>query len=139
MLGDEPVDPEELLLRRFNPNDETHLAQDEGTGEFRLRSGAFYLRRGEVGHSCHRRTVLEANQVTVDLVRNPPYVGLAEAQVRRIGSCTPRWDVRPDPWPPDHERGHPEDVAHSLIVPSTPPKQAHNRRLAACFAILSLS
>ncbi len=141
MLGDEPVNPEEFLVRRFNPDDASHVVLDEGTGEYQLRSGAFYLRADDVGHSCHRRLVLEANQVPVDLVKNPPtYVGLAESCVQTIRSCDPPWEVRADPWPSGEDRDHPEDVAHSLIVPPiVPPKRAQTRRLVACFGILTMS
>lgn len=139
MLGDEPVDPEEVLVRRFNPDDEAHVVCDEGTGEYRLRSGAFYLRPEETGYSSHRRRVLDANCLSVDLVRNPPtYVGLAEARVLPIQSCSPSWEVHPDPWPTGPDPHHPEDVAHSLIVPTMPPKRTHIRRLVSCFAILSI-
>jgi hypothetical protein len=140
MLGDEPVDADEVILRRFNPDDDSHVVRDEGTGDYRLRSGAFYLRPDETGHSSHRRRVLDENQLSVDLVKNPPtYTGLAEARVEPIRCCEPSWEVRPDPWPTGYNPTHPEDVAHSLIVPTTLPKRTHVRRLARCFAVLSMT
>lgn len=139
MVGDEPVSQDEAILRRFNPADESHVKQDEGTGDYFLRSGAFYLRSEDVGHSCHRRRVLDSHQLPIDVVRSPPtYIGLAEARVATVESCDPGWEVRPDPWPDGYDASHPEDVAHSLVVPAAPPKKPHTRQLVSCFSILSM-
>lgn len=139
MRGDEPVESGELILRRFNPGDSSHLTQDEGTGEHQLRSGAFYLRDDEDGYSSNRRRILDANNLSIELVKEPPYVGLAVAEAAHIGNCEPPWEVRPDPWPDGYSPDRPQDVSHSLIVPSIRPNRTKIRRLVRRFVILDLS
>lgn len=136
MLESESLASTELVVRRFDPDRDDHIATDEGTGQPRLRRGAFILRKGEDGLSVHRRLILEHNGLSLDQVVRPPYVGLAQAQVEDVGSCEPPWSVVADPWPRG-EDGPPEDVAHSLIVPSVRPTGAHFRKLVACFSILN--
>lgn len=138
MLGDETIMPEESVLRRFNPTRPDHIAQDEGTGEYRLRSGAFYLRRDEEGYSTHRRHVLDANHLAADLVKSPPYVGLAEASVKCIHACNPQWIVQPDPWPEGYDASRPVDAAHALVIPTARPTRGNTRPLIGCFAILCM-
>jgi hypothetical protein len=114
--GDEPIDDDEEILRRFDPTQTSHVARDEGTGTPRLRSGAFYLRADEEGFSVLRLRVLRANSIGLHLAQSPPYVGLAQAEVAAIQACDPTWVVQPDPWPSGEEDGRPVEVESTVVV-----------------------
>jgi hypothetical protein len=97
------------------------------------------LRASEIGHSIHRRGILEEMGLPLDAVQSPPYLGLAEALTGRIHECSSVWHVLADPWPDGHDTARPVDAAHALIVAAGKVTTNAERALVSCFSVLCMT
>lgn len=114
LLDDEAIPDSEVVYRRIAREGDTNMTVvDEGTGERRVRSGAFSMDAD--GCSVYLESVLSSDRLgPADLIRAPQnaIISVTAGEVRKV-----QLGVAPDPWPSDSD-GHRRDAAHALIVKS---------------------
>lgn len=109
---DADIPNEEVVYRRLRDAGPSFVAVDQLTGVRRPSSGAF--QPDDDGVSVYRRSILLANDLGPDDVRNAPLNLIASVEVGDLRSIT--LGVRDDPWPADiDEPDHPRNAAHALI------------------------
>lgn len=138
----------EELVRRFNPDDPSHvdnLARDEGNGEVRLRGGA--LRFDLDGCSVYRIEVLATSGLSMRDVATPEYSALATTraeQVRAVRSgfvgSAHEFEVHASPLapPPEHNPAHASIVQVAIYPSNSKRRQAVDALAARAFEVVDL-
>lgn len=125
-----PVNDADVLLRRFNPKDESHWTVDEATGLGRMRSGALrFDEEPAVGKGCsvYQASILATRSLTRASCLELPDWRLAEITASAVRSLrrehkpeeTSPFDAVQDPFPSGEEGAHARDAAHALITHTT--------------------
>jgi len=111
-VDDPSIDGREQIYRHIARRGDTNmLTQDEGTSEFRVRSGAFVW--DDDGCSGYLDSVLRKHSLGPSDVKRAPdqvVIAVTAQDIREV-----QFAIARDPWP---EGGgvHPRQVAHALIV-----------------------
>lgn len=150
MAKGDRLEPAELLIRRFNPQDTRHTKQDEGTGRVRLSSDNFQWHEGHTQLSVYRDSVLAAKNLPRAAALDDQSWGLYGVTVEEVHAITrpgPRaedppqevFEAKEDPWPPVEPPAlvKPRDEAHAVIVKAKNLNKRRVSELAGKFRVLS--
>lgn len=109
---DAAISDAEAVYRRVPAVPFEHMVlQDEDTGEFSFRRGAFKWDKD--GCSCYRHSILVQHNFTWEDAKNRPENGVLRVYVSNLREN--KLGIADDPHPPVPEP-RPRDVAHALMV-----------------------
>lgn len=111
-VDDPSIEAQELIYRHIARRGDTNmLTQDESTGQFRARSGAFVW--DDDGCSCYLDSILSQHSLGPSDVKRAPdqvVIAVTAQAVRDV-----QFGITRDAWPPDAGE-HPRQAAHALII-----------------------
>lgn len=116
MKADDPSvdDDDTLYWRAPEIPKENWTTFDEGSGEHRVRTGAFVW--NDDGVSCYRQMVLAGLGLNWTVVKDEPRNGILSVQVANARGCELGVAADPDPEYIAREQLRRRDRAHALIV-----------------------